>query len=254
MTKILEKTVEEECFELHQLVSAGDSFSYILTAGSQAIVIDPCDEELISTALKKLKLDVKLILITHASSDHVKGLKALKEEHSCQVMASSRSDLTELDQDVQDEEEYCIGPFSFQTICTSGYTNDHTCYHFESLGLLFTGDTLYLAGCGRINEKNAPEFLESFNAISALAPETIILCGHDYLKRNLLFAEYIEGSFSELQEFSKHHTNFANLKLVKKVNPFLRLDTKSIRKKVQEDKNIDVLNALIALRADYSEG
>ena len=112
-------------------------------------------------------------------------------------------------------------------------------FYFEELSALFTGDTLFYAGCGRLFEGSASQLYGSLKKISALPPTTKIYCGHEYTLRNLEFAKSIEPDNRAIDERiasvrmlldNGQPSGPSTLELEHATNPFLRVDQNTVRK------------------------
>ena len=121
----------------------------------------------------------------------------------------------------------------------SGHTNGHVCFYSDKEKIIFTGDTLFSLGCGRVFEGTYQQMLESLNKIKNLPKQTSIYCGHEYTKKNLDFCLEVELN----NPFLKEKKKWINLKIGKKeptipvtieeelnTNIFLRCDVPSVKK------------------------
>ena len=106
-------------------------------------------------------------------------------------------------------------------------------------GMLFSGDTLFTAGCGKLFEGTPAQMHNSLSKLAALPGETLLYCGHEYTQNNLVFAQAVEpdnpqisdrmGKVKELREQGLP-TVPAPLSMEKETNPFLRTDQESVKK------------------------
>jgi hydroxyacylglutathione hydrolase len=89
-----------------------------------------------------------------------------------------------------------IGGAGIRILSTPGHTRTSVCYHLEPSGgkpgAVFTGDTLFTAGCGRVLECSMPEMWQSLQKLAALPDETVVCGGHDYIVENLEFSLTVE--------------------------------------------------------------
>lgn len=223
MTKIWQAELDGEPIELYQIPILEDNFAYILTARGKALVVDPGDAKPIMKELSELGVALEGILITHFHSDHSKGATALVEEYDCPVLGPKHLDLSVVDQEMQDGDESGVGPFSFSVIASPGHTLDHVMFYFPECNWLFTGDTLFLGGCGKMFEGKGEEYFQSIQRVKDLPDKTLLLVGHNYIKKNLKIAKLLEPENLEinLEDTSTVHT----LEEEKKINPFLHAET-----------------------------
>jgi hydroxyacylglutathione hydrolase len=163
----------------------GDNFIYIYPYhGNSAFVIDPGDAAPVFKAMEKYKLKSTYCLLTHHHSDHTAGIDDLKTKTGCRVIIGEKAEIIRLDD------------FVVKVIPTPGHTLDSVCYYVPpspgKSGVLFTGDTLFIGGCGRPFECDAAGFWDSLQKIAALPDDTLIYPGHDYTQENYRFALTIE--------------------------------------------------------------
>jgi hydroxyacylglutathione hydrolase len=88
---------------------------------------------------------------------------------------------------LKDDQEFRIGSLNFRTIFIPGHTLGHIAFYLEKEKIVFTGDTLFSLGCGRIFEGTYQQMFDSLNKIKSLPGETEIYCGHEYTNNNLEF-------------------------------------------------------------------
>jgi hydroxyacylglutathione hydrolase len=168
-----------------------DNYSYLIIDEKKniACVIDPSEADPIIEYLENKKIDLKFILNTHHHYDHVGGNKKLKERYSANVIGfkEDKERIPEIDILVSDHETWIYENFEAKIIHIPGHTLGHICYYFYKEDSVFTGDTLFSLGCGRIFEGTYSQMFNSLKKLKALPKETKVFCGHEYTKQNSRF-------------------------------------------------------------------
>jgi hydroxyacylglutathione hydrolase len=176
----------------------GDNFIYLYQYdNSNTLTVDPGDYSSVAEALKKHDLNLTAILATHHHWDHTGGIAELKKRTGCKVIGSDKQRIPGIDEFVGDGQIITIGDTKIQTIATPGHTCTAVCYYLpptdeQDAGILWTGDTLFIDGCGRLLECNAKTMWDSLQKLAALPDRTNLYCGHDYTLENYEFALTIE--------------------------------------------------------------
>jgi len=224
--------------ELFQLRVLEDNYTYILSWGDKALVVDPGEGKEVLALLEKEELTLENILITHYHADHTGGNELLKKKTDCKVIGPEDERVPELDRSVDDGEELIFGPFSIEVLSTPGHTKSHVVYFFRDLHLLFSGDLLFSGGAGRLFEGSPQDMWRSLEKVMALPDDTAIYCGHEYTVKNLEFAHQIEPNNADVNarlEQAKKLTQEVKptipsfLADEKRFNPFLRVHCQSLR-------------------------
>lgn len=212
-----------------------DNYIWILLSNdsSCAWAVDPGDAAPVMHFLEQRDLTLEGILITHHHRDHIGGVKDLHDKYHCHVVGPTH--LTDVvTQSVKDGESINIFEYSFEVIATPGHTLDHLCYYAEDWQgekVLFSGDTLFRGGCGRLFEGTAEQMYESLQKLANLPKETDIYCAHEYTIANYRFALALEPSNQTLQNLyteaqksreDSHPTIPTKLYIEQQTNPFLR--------------------------------
>ena len=165
-----------------------DNYAYILIdeTNNSALVIDPSDSEPIINFIEKNKINLKFILNTHHHFDHVGGNKDLKKKYNLKVVGfeKDKNRIPEIDITLNDREIWKNNNFETKIYHIPGHTSGHICYHFFKQNILFTGDTLFSLGCGRIFEGTYKQMFSSLQLIKSFPQETKIYCGHEYTLKN----------------------------------------------------------------------
>ena len=168
-----------------------DNYSYIVIDDKKniACVVDPSEPDPIIKFLEKNKLKLKFILNTHHHYDHVGGNKELKNKYKANVIGfeGDKSRIPEIDICLKDREIWNYERFEAKVYHIPGHTSGHICYHFFNLNVLFTGDTLFSLGCGRIFEGTYEQMFKSLKLIKSFPKNTKIFCGHEYTLKNSNF-------------------------------------------------------------------
>jgi hydroxyacylglutathione hydrolase len=170
-----------------------DNYSYIIVDKEKKIacVIDPSESTPIINYLEKNKIDLKIILNTHHHYDHVGGNKILKEKYRAKVVGfkGDKDKIPEIDILVEDNEVWKYQNFETKIIHVPGHTLGHICFYFFNENSVFTGDTLFSLGCGRIFEGTYSQMYNSLTKLKKLPIDTKIFCGHEYTYQNSKFCE-----------------------------------------------------------------
>ena len=178
----------------------GDNFSYLLIVGDRAAAVDPADAAPLLEQVESRGVRLELILNTHHHFDHVAGNRELKTRTGCRVAGPGDVRIPGLDQAVGDGDRLPLGPLTVEVIGTPGHTRNHVCYYLPSGPALWTGDTLFTGGCGRLIENGAATMWGSLNTLATLPGETWIFCGHDYAVENLQFAAELQPEKAEVRQ------------------------------------------------------
>ena len=167
-----------------------DNYSYVcIDSENNAFVVDPSEFIPVDDFIKKNNLNLKYILNTHHHFDHIGGNKELKKKYNSIVVGFKHDSerIPEIDICLEDNEIWKRDNFVAKIIHVPGHTKGHICFHFYKYKLLFTGDTLFSLGCGRIFEGTYEQMFSSLNKIKAMPLDTQIYCGHEYTLNNSKF-------------------------------------------------------------------
>jgi len=236
--------VEKSSHSVITIPAFGDNFIYLCRyEQDKAFAVDPCDAYAVLSLLKKHTLKLTAILVTHHHLDHTAGIEKLKNRTGCIVIGADKERISGIDQVVDDEQIVTIGNTKIQVIATSGHTRTSVCYYmqptnYNQQGILWTGDTLFVNGCGRLLECDAKAMLDSLLKLASLPNDTLVYCGHDYTVENYEFALTIEPDNEAIQKrllevgqaVSKgRNTVPSTMSQEKATNPFLRAEAVAIK-------------------------
>jgi hydroxyacylglutathione hydrolase len=225
-----------------------DNYIWLVSTNEGSIVIDPGESNKIIDLMKKNKINLEGILITHHHFDHTNGLQDLIDKKKLDVYGPNNN-INGINKIVCESDDFNIIGIDFEVIEMPGHTLDHIGFYAFNDGnpILFCGDTLFAGGCGRIFEGTFKQMHEALNKISKLPKNTKIYCGHEYTLSNLKFALEVEPNNKKLKD------EYANVeKLVSSnkpslpstlekelnINPFLRCHIPIVQKKINEKFNI----------------
>ncbi|MEO0327795.1 MAG: hydroxyacylglutathione hydrolase [Pseudomonadota bacterium] len=202
--------------------------------------IDAPDTEAVRKALSHNGWHLTHILVTHHHFDHTQGIVDLKAQTHCKVIgpAAESAKISTLDESVEDGDHFTFGGETVNVISTPGHTLGMVNFHFPKSGAVFTGDTLFALGCGRVFEGDKPMMWNSLKKLMVLPAETLVYCGHEYTMANADFSLTIDPENPALQ---KRVLEIADLRskgeptlpttigLELETNPFLRASDPKIR-------------------------
>ena len=224
--------------EVVTLPVCGDNYSYGVICNKEAVVIDACDARPILHLIEKRHVSLLAIFSTHHHGDHTGGNSLLKQKTGCSIIGGDDR-IVDIDRTVLPNECVQAGSFTIECIATPGHTRGSFVYYVPTIAALFTGDTLFYAGCGRLFEGTAGELNTSLQTISDFPPTAKIYSGHEYTLDNLKFARSVEPDNPAIIEratavgLQLHSTDAygpAALSEELATNPFLRTDSPTIRK------------------------
>tara|TARA_B100001113_G_C21001212_1_gene574977 strand:+ start:285 stop:1001 length:717 start_codon:yes stop_codon:yes gene_type:complete len=167
-----------------------DNYSYILIDSKKNVcVVDPSESDPIIKTIDKNKFKLQFVLNTHHHFDHIGGNLDLKNKYKCKIIGfeNDKDRIPGIDIFLKNNDIWKSGEFEAKIIHVPGHTSGHVCYSFYNNNLVFTGDTLFALGCGRIFEGTHKEMYESLSILKKLPETTKIYCGHEYTYNNSKF-------------------------------------------------------------------
>ena len=229
-----------------------DNYAYIITDSTSKTVgvIDPSEASPIISYLNKKNLKLNYILNTHHHFDHVGGNTELKKLYNAKVIGfvGDKHRIPEIDITLNDNEKFFFGNLETKILHIPGHTLGHICFFFERERVIFTGDTLFSLGCGRIFEGDHNQMLKSLERIKKLPGNTKIYCGHEYTYQNAEFCMKHDGDNIDLKvKFEKiKKLRSKNLPTVPSIleeelksNIFLRCDQNDLKAKLNMQNQED---------------
>lgn len=234
----------------------------MLHDGRHALVVDPGDAHPVRDALHRDGLTLAAILVTHHHKDHTGGIDALRQASGAEVYGPAREPLPPPWTPLHDGDTQTLLGLPLQVLCVPGHTAGHLAYFAELPALdpvLFCGDTLFSAGCGRLFEGTPAQMLDSLTRLASLPDATRVCCAHEYTLSNLRFARAVEPDNTELLAYQARAealraqqlpTLPSRLALEKAVNPFLRSHLPSVTAAVRQitPAALDPVSVFAALR------
>ena len=181
-----------------------DNYTYLIIdeTNKNACVVDPGESDPIINFLKNKDINLKYILNTHHHHDHIGGNLELKKKYGSKIVAfkDDNDRIPEIDIFVQDNQIWKADNFEAKIYHTPGHTTGHITFHFFNEKKIFTGDTLFSLGCGRIFEGTFEQMFNSLCKIKKLPRETEIYCGHEYTLQNSNFCIKHDSKNSKLRD------------------------------------------------------
>jgi hydroxyacylglutathione hydrolase len=231
--------------QIHQFLCRQDNFGVLIHDAAHGVTaaIDAPAAEPILAALAEKGWTLTHILTTHHHGDHTAGHIALKARTGCHIVGPAKEAATipGIDSQVSEGDSLRFGGYDVCVIETPGHTLGHVTYWLPEAQVVFTGDTLFSLGCGRLLEGDATMMWHSLEKLLKLPPETRVYCGHEYTKSNAEFALTLEPGNASLQ---KRAAEVEQLRSQQKLtlpvmlgdelaqNPFLRPDSPEIQENV----------------------
>ena len=225
-----------------------DNYVYILHNEKDKLtaVIDPGDPKPVIKKLDEKKWKLDEIINTHHHSDHIAGNETLKSFYNCKLIApfADKNRINEVTDFVSDNDTIKLAGFRTKVISTPGHTLGHVCYFLEDEKILFSGDTLFRLGCGRVFEGTMEQMKTSLDKLKKLPNETIIYCGHEYTLSNAKFCMKLLPSevklkekYDEIMELRINNSSTIPFLLQeeKNLNPFLRCDNINFKKIIDHE-------------------
>ncbi|RZS56647.1 hydroxyacylglutathione hydrolase [Sphaerotilus mobilis] len=222
-----------------------DNYIWMLHDGHKALVVDPGDADPVCVALERLELKLAGILVTHHHGDHVGGVAALLASHPATVWGPAREAMPIPVIAVSHGQRIEIAAFDglmIDVIDVPGHTAGHVAYVVAAMAgeapILFCGDTLFSAGCGRLFEGTPAQMLDSLGRLARLPAETRVCCAHEYTLANLRFAHAVEPDNPAI---TAHQARCLSLRddllptlpssigLERQINPYLRGDQPQVQ-------------------------
>lgn len=242
----------------------GDNYAWLITDGQSAIVVDPGDSGPVIRYCDENDLVLRGILITHHHPDHMAGIESLlawSSDSTISVFGPARSKIPGVSARVG--HGFCVKftepAFEATVIAVPGHTQDHIAF-FEAAKEgddphLFSGDTLFASGCGRLLEGTPEQMLASLDELAQLPLNTQIHCAHEYTLANIQFALKCEPENVNISDWHDRARKLrqegmptlpTTLQHELAVNPFLRLNSPEIRAMLITQFNVPVPNRVVA--------
>ncbi len=229
--------------QIHAIKAFSDNYIWCLSNSQQCVVVDPGDAQPVLDFCQNHNLRITGILITHHHWDHTNGLPELLQTFpEIPVFGPVNPQIELVTQRLQHHDSLMLPDLGleFSVIEVPGHTLDHIAYYTD--GLLFCGDTLFSAGCGRLFEGSAAQMFQSLGRLAALPADTKVYCAHEYTLANIKFALAVEPMNPALLEYQvwaaqQQTQQLATLpsSIAKEcmINPFLRCDSTDLRNAVE---------------------
>ncbi|WIM06278.1 MAG: hydroxyacylglutathione hydrolase [Candidatus Nitricoxidivorans perseverans] len=178
--------------KIHPLPAFEDNYIWLLQKGDAAAVVDPGESAPVMRHLEAHETRLCAILVTHRHGDHTGGIADLIARHPVPVFGPAIENIAGIDRPLGDGDRFVLPGFDieFDVLGLPGHTHGHVAYYRP--GVLFCGDVLFGAGCGRVFEGTMGEMRASLARLAALPPETSVYCAHEYTQSNLRFARAVE--------------------------------------------------------------
>lgn len=189
--------------EVILIPNRSDNYIYLVrcaTTGTTAVV-DPGDAQPVIDALESRGWDLDIILNTHHHNDHIGGNAELKARYGALLIGptAEKDRIPDMDETVAEGEHPRIGDLTGGVFDVPGHTRGHIAFHFPAIHALFSGDSLFALGCGRLFEGTPAQMWESLVKFRALPIETRVYCGHEYTLTNARFSLTIEPDNAALK-------------------------------------------------------
>jgi hydroxyacylglutathione hydrolase len=244
-----------------------DNYAYLIVdpGTREAAVVDCAEAGPVLDEARRQGARLTSVLATHHHYDHVGGNDDLRTAIPDIRIYGSAEDaprIPGITNPVHDGDRVVVGGLAARVILIPAHTSGHVAYYFAEAESVFTGDTLFAAGCGRLFEGDAAQMMASLGRLAALPDSTRVFCGHEYTQKNLEFAVSLEpGNRAAVDKLAavralraaRKPTVPSTIADEKATNPFLRVSSAelagSVRAKVPQLAGNDPVAVFAAVRA-----
>lgn len=229
--------------EIHQFPCLEDNYGVLVhdPESGETASIDVPDARAVTAGLDLMGWKLTHILVTHHHWDHTQGVGEIKNLTGCKVIGPSAEaeKIANLDETVSDGDTFFFGNESVEVISTPGHTLGMVNFYFPQSAVVFTGDTLFALGCGRVFEGTMAMMWNSLQKLAKLPSETLVYCGHEYTESNAKFSLSVDPDNEKLVKRAAEISELrakgmptlpTSIGSELETNPFLRPDDASIRK------------------------
>ena len=224
-----------------------DNYSYLIVDEAErvAAVVDCAEVDPVLEAARAEGVTVTTVLSTHHHFDHVGGNEEIAKRIAVRVYgnADDAERIPRLSDGVREGDTVRVGRLTAQVLFIPAHTSGHIAYYFPREQAVFTGDTLFAAGCGRLFEGDPAQMMKSLAKLNALPEDTKVYCGHEYTVKNLEFAHTLEPSNAAIADklaWAKSRrgqgqaTVPSTIASERATNPFLRTSSTELRDSVRK--------------------
>jgi hydroxyacylglutathione hydrolase len=251
---------------IEPIACLSDNYGYLVVCEetNAAAIVDASEVDPIERAVVEAGVKLVAIWSTHHHHDHVGGNEEIAKRFGVDVYAhvSDRGRVPAQTRFLETGAEFAMGSLRIETIHIPGHTLGAIAYVVsERSGAgprsVFTGDTMFIAGCGRLFEGTPAQMHDSLTRLAALGDETRVYCGHEYTVQNLRFAAHVEPSNPDIAKAASRAdslraankpTVFSTMAEEKRTNPFLRTSRPEVRRSVGADVTASDVDAFAAVR------
>ncbi|XP_071813335.1 hydroxyacylglutathione hydrolase, mitochondrial-like [Apostichopus japonicus] len=237
-----------------------DNYMYLITdeKTKEAAIVDPVNPDKVVEAVSKEGVNLKSVITTHHHWDHAGGNEELVKKVKGLSVYGGDDRIGALTNKVKQDDEFKIGSLNVRCLFTPCHTSGHICYFVTGESgeepSVFTGDTLFLSGCGKFFE-GTPEQMHSalIEKLGSLPEDTKVYCGHEYTVNNLKYALYVEPKNPDIQQRMKWAQDLraksvptvpGTIGEEKKYNPFMRVSVDAVKQHTKKTDPVDVMGAL----------
>lgn len=189
-----------DTLEVIALPAFEDNYIWLLRRGRAVVAVDPGDAAPVLDYLAANGAQLCAVLATHHHGDHVGGIDVLVAGHPVPVYGPAIEAIGAMDHPLTDNDHVALTELDaeFEVLAVPGHTRGHLAYYRR--GMLFCGDTLFGAGCGRLFEGTPADMYASLTRLAKLPADTRVYCAHEYTAANLRFAAAVEPDNAAVQQ------------------------------------------------------
>lgn len=227
--------ISDSSATLTPIPALSDNYIWMVQKNRHAVIVDPGDPAPVLAALGQ-GITLEAILVTHHHHDHVGGVLALHQQTGARVYGPRHEKIPHCDTPVGQGDRITLPGtrLQFDVLDIPGHTAGHIAYTGQldaAQAVVFCGDTLFAAGCGRVFEGTPAQMLQSLGKIRDLPPDTLVCCAHEYTAANIRWALQVDPDNAQLQARARDCTRLrsqglptvpSRLGLEHQTNPFLR--------------------------------
>jgi hydroxyacylglutathione hydrolase len=229
--------VVSDVLEVVRVPILSDNYAWLVhdPVSGETVAVDPGEAEPVIAAAAARGWRIGQVWTTHWHPDHVGGNASLREAGAVVTgPAAEAARIPTLDRKVAEGDEVAIGGHRATVIETPGHTAGHIVFNLADAGLVFTGDTLFAMGCGRLFEGSPAQMFANMRRLAELPGETQVFCGHEYTQGNGRYALTVEphnadltGRMAEVDALRARGeaTVPTTIALERATNPFMRAGT-----------------------------